>query len=102
MKGCEVVFHGAAKVALYGKWSDFQRDTVDGTVNIVCAADAAGVKRFVHVGTEAVLAPGGALRNADEGTPIPKCDKYAYPYSYSKVLCTNLSRLPYFVHDLFH
>lgn len=56
MKGCDVVIHAAAKVDIWGPYSEFQRDTVDGTRNVVEAAKAAGVPKFVHVGTEAVLA----------------------------------------------
>lgn len=49
------MIHAAARVGMWGPYSDFQRDTVDGTRNVVEAAKAAGVPKFVHVGTEAVL-----------------------------------------------
>lgn len=48
-RGCDVVYHSAARVGDWGPWEDFQRVTIDGTRNIVNAAIAAGVRRFVHV-----------------------------------------------------
>jgi nucleoside-diphosphate-sugar epimerase len=45
----------------------------------VPAARAAGVKRFVHVGTEAVLADGNPIVRADEARPLPAKAMGAYP-----------------------
>jgi len=70
MAGCAVVYHAAAHVAEHGKLADFVRGTVDGTANALAAARAAGVLRFVHVGTEAVLADGKPIVNADETIPL--------------------------------
>ena len=47
--GVDVVYHSAAKVGDWGPWEDFQRITIDGTRNIIDAAIAAGVRRFVHI-----------------------------------------------------
>lgn len=55
MKGCDTVIHAAAKVDDWGEYSEFQKITVDGTRNVVAAAKAAGVSKFVHVSTEAVV-----------------------------------------------
>jgi UDP-glucose 4-epimerase len=55
MQGCDAVIHGAAKVEIWGEYSSFVEPTVEGTRNVVEAARAAGVPKFVHVGTEAVL-----------------------------------------------
>ena len=48
-QGVDAVYHSAAKVGDWGPWEDFQRITIDGTRNIVDAAIAAGVRRFVHI-----------------------------------------------------
>jgi nucleoside-diphosphate-sugar epimerase len=48
-KGVRVVYHAAAKVGDWGPWEEFQRITIDGTRNMVDAAVAAGVRRFVHI-----------------------------------------------------
>jgi nucleoside-diphosphate-sugar epimerase len=82
MAGCDVVFHAAAYVEEHGTLADHMRVTVEGTRHVLAAAKAAGVARFVHVGTEAVIADGHPIVRADETRPYPK--KPAGPYSISK------------------
>jgi len=79
--GCEVAYHAAAKVEQWGPWEEFQRATVDGTANVLAACRDAGVKRFVHVGTEAALVDGNALVNADESWPLKPDSRAYYPRS---------------------
>lgn len=81
MCGCGTVFHSAARVALWGDRADFLRDTVQGTENVVAAARAARVGCLVHVGTEAVLADGGPIIDADETRPLPARPNGPYPWS---------------------
>jgi nucleoside-diphosphate-sugar epimerase len=69
-EGCEVAFHLAAVVAQWGEPEEFRRGNVDGTRNALDACAAAGVKRFVHCGTEAAILAGEPLVNADETTPL--------------------------------
>ena len=57
---------------------------VVGTEHALAAARAAGVRRFVHVGTEAVLADGKPIIRADESRPQP--GKPAGPYPFTKGL----------------
>src|SRR3954452_16289260 len=64
--GCEYAFHAAAHVGDWGPKSDFVRANVAGTHNVLAGTAAAGVKRFVHVGTEAALLAGQPRVNADE------------------------------------
>jgi nucleoside-diphosphate-sugar epimerase len=64
--GCELAFHAAATLGDWGKREDFERGNVDGTQNALQACTEAGVRRFVHVGTEAVLLAGEPLVNVDE------------------------------------
>ena len=68
--GCEVAFHLAAHVGQWGRREDFVRGNVTGTVNALAAARQAGVRRFVHCGTEAALLAGQPLVNADEDLPL--------------------------------
>lgn len=81
MQGCATVIHAAAKVEDWGPRQDFQATTIDGTRNALRAARAAGVKRFVHIGTEAVLAAGGPIVRADETRPYPDIPNGLYPWS---------------------
>jgi nucleoside-diphosphate-sugar epimerase len=68
--GCEVAFHCAAHLGDWGARADFERGNVQGTRNALGAARQAGVRRFVHVGTEAALLAGQPLVEADERAPL--------------------------------
>jgi nucleoside-diphosphate-sugar epimerase len=68
--GCEVAFHCAAKLGDWGRREDFERGNVQGTRNALEAARRAGVRRFVHVGTEAALLAGQPLVEVDERAPL--------------------------------
>jgi nucleoside-diphosphate-sugar epimerase len=81
MKGHDVVLHAAAHVKAHGKLAEFLRVNVQGTENVLAAARAAGVRRVVHVGTEAVLADGKPIVRADEARPYPARPAGPYPIS---------------------
>jgi nucleoside-diphosphate-sugar epimerase len=68
--GCEVAFHCAAHLGDWGPRADFERGNVQGTRNALAASRQAGVRRFVHVGTEAVLLAGEPLIEVDERAPL--------------------------------
>jgi nucleoside-diphosphate-sugar epimerase len=84
MAGADVVVHAAAYVAEHGPLAEFLRVTVAGTEHALAAARAAGVPRFVHVSTEAVLADGKPIVQADETRP--RTTHPAGPYPLSKGL----------------
>jgi len=81
MASCDVVFHSAAHVKVYGRLPEFMKVNVRGTENALAAARAAGVRRFVHIGTEAVLADGRPIIRADEHRPYPARPAGPYPIS---------------------
>ena len=68
--GSEVAFHCAAKVEDWGDPDDFERLNVFGTQNALDACIAAGVRRFVHAGTEAALTVGQPLVNVNEDAAL--------------------------------
>ena len=78
-EGCSYAFHAAAHVGDWGPRSDFVRDNVIGTQNALAGTKGAGVKRFVHVGTEAALLAGQPLVNADESLPLRPDSPSLYP-----------------------
>lgn len=53
MKGVEIVIHTAAALPLYKKEDIFSTD-IDGTRNLLEAAQKEGVKRFIHISSTAV------------------------------------------------
>jgi nucleoside-diphosphate-sugar epimerase len=81
MRGCSVAFHSAALVAEWGPKAEFERVNVDGTRHVIDAARAAGVQVLVHVSTEAVLADGTPIVDADETRPLPERPLPRYPAS---------------------
>jgi nucleoside-diphosphate-sugar epimerase len=81
---CEVAFHSAAKVEDWGDPAEFERLNVRGTRNVIDACRAAGVRRLVHVGTEAALMAGQPLVNVDETAPLRPDSPALYPSSKAK------------------
>ena len=79
MQGADVAFHAAAVVDDWGSWKDFRRINVDGTKMVLVAARALGVRRVVHVGTEAAVLHGQPLVLADERTPLALDSPSPYP-----------------------
>lgn len=77
--GCDTVFHAAAHTDQFDPLEVHLRITVQGTKNVLAASRAAGVKRFVHVGTEAVLADGRPIVRATEERPRAAVPMGAYP-----------------------
>jgi len=69
-EGCELAFHAAATLGDWGRREDFERGNVEGTGNVLAACRQAGVRRLVHVGTEAALLAGRPLVQVDETAPL--------------------------------
>lgn len=79
MAGCDAVFHAAAEVSEWGPREAYWEGNVEGTRNALAATRAAGVKTFVHVGTEAALCDGTPLLDVDETRPLPVHPLPRYP-----------------------
>jgi nucleoside-diphosphate-sugar epimerase len=79
LAGCDVVFHCAADVAQFGDRKKVEAVNVGGTEQVMAAARRAGVKKFVHVSTEAVLVGGPPIVRADESWPRPRHPIGVYP-----------------------
>jgi nucleoside-diphosphate-sugar epimerase len=87
---CELAFHAAAKVDEWGPHWEFTEINVRGTSNVIEACRAAGVRRLVHVSTEAALLSGKPLVNVDETAPLRPNSKS--PYCSSKAKAEQLVR----------
>jgi nucleoside-diphosphate-sugar epimerase len=84
VEDCEIAFHAAAKVEDFGDPADFERINVQGTRNVVAACRAGGVRRLVHVGTEAALMAGQPLVKVDESAPLRPDSPVLYSSSKAK------------------
>lgn len=71
MSGAEILIHLAADTD-HGMATAAQEDAnLQGTTNVYTAAKNAGVRRALHLSSEAVLLTGEPLKNAAETTPFP-------------------------------
>lgn len=71
MAGCEVVFHVAADYRLWAvNGQELYQSNVEGTRNILQAAQDCGVRRVVYTSSVATMAFGNNGRLTDEGTPV--------------------------------
>lgn len=69
MKGVDLVVHCAATLSNATR-DQFERVNVQGTRNVLAAARAAGVRRLLHIGTEAATMDGKPMVNIDETHPL--------------------------------
>ncbi len=84
LAGAGAVVHCAAHVEEWGPYKTFYDVNVTGTERLLAAAKAAGVKRFIHIGTEAALFHGQAMADIDETYPL--APHSPFPYSRTKAL----------------
>lgn len=90
-EGVDVVYHAAARVGDWGPWEDFQRITIDGTQNILDAAVAARVRRFVHISSISTYGYHEGDYTVDESYPLGyKLYRWAY-YTRSKIAAEELA-----------
>jgi nucleoside-diphosphate-sugar epimerase len=82
--GAEIAFHLAAQLGEWGPWEDFERGNVGGTQNTLDGCAEAGVRRFVHCGTEAALMAGKPLVRVDETAPLRPDSRAPYPATKAK------------------
>ncbi len=92
MEGVQVVYHSAAKVGDWGRWTEFQTGCLDATETLARAAVQAHVERFVHISsTSAYGHPIEGGPPVDESAPL---GQNLWPiwdyYTLSKVECERI------------
>ena len=78
LKGVDAIIHAAAFVEQWGSRDAFWKANVTGTEQLLVAAQAARVRRFIFVGTEAMLFHGQDMIDIDESYPYPKHTPFLY------------------------
>ena len=78
-ENCDTVFHVAAKVGVFGKYTEFYQTNVLGTNTVIEACKSAGVKRLVYTSTPSVVYNGQNITNADESLPLTSACPSPYP-----------------------
>lgn len=84
LRGCDAVFHVAAKAGIWGSWEAFYRNNVSATQHILRAAVRAGVPKFVYTSSPSVAIGESDLHGADEAAPY--AERYLAPYPHTKAL----------------
>jgi nucleoside-diphosphate-sugar epimerase len=89
--GVSIVYHAAARVGDWGPWPEFQRISIDGTQNVIEAAAATKVKRFLHVSSISVYGHrDGKSLVLDETAPLgEKVHRWSY-YTRAKIAAERL------------
>lgn len=81
MSEVDAVIHVAGLVSVTGHWDAFAATNVRGTANVVAAASAAGVSRFVQVSSPSVAHAGVSLVGASAGPADPTTTRGSYATS---------------------
>lgn len=84
MRGCDVVFHVAAKAGVWGPYQEFYNTNVTGSRNVLKACKASGVKKLVYTSSPSVIHAGGNVEGVDESAPYP--DEFEAPYPETKAI----------------
>ena len=97
VKGCDAVFHVAAKPGIWGRYSEYHATNVTGTENVIAACRQTGVSRLVYTSSPSVVFNGDGIEGINESAPYPKNHPTHYlrtkAEAESKVLFTNSSDL---------
>ena len=96
--GCDLVFHVAAKVEMWGPREPFRLANVVGTRNVVEAMRRNGGGRLVFTSSPSVVHGGAGIEGVDESLPYPDHYEAFYPETKAEaerlVLAANSADLP--------
>ena len=80
-KGCDVVFHVAAKAGIWGEFKEYYQANVAGTENVIAACRVHSIDRLVYTGSPSVVFDGSDVEGGDESLPYPSHYEAHYPHS---------------------
>ena len=78
-KGCDIIFHVAAKAGIWGTYHDFYQANVIGTGNVVAACLSSGIDRLVYTSSPSVVFDGNDVEGGNESLPYPPRFEAYYP-----------------------
>lgn len=84
LRGCDAVFHVAARAGVWGHWGEFFQQNVVATQHILDAAVRAGVAKFIYTSSPSVVFGDEELVGVDERQPFPA--RYLAPYPHTKAI----------------
>ena len=83
-KGCDAVFHVAAKAGVWGRYDDYHRANVIGTENVIAACLSESVPKLIHTSSPSVVFDGRDEAGIDESAPYPS--RYLAHYPQTKAM----------------
>ena len=79
VKGCDIVFHVAAKAGVWGPYEEFYQTNVLGTKNVVDACRYHNIRQLVYTSSPSVVFDGTDMEGVDESVPYPEHFEAFYP-----------------------
>jgi 2-alkyl-3-oxoalkanoate reductase len=79
VRGCDVVFHVAAKAGVAGRYRDYHRANVEATRRVIDACRSCGVRRLVYTSSPSVVFDGRDIEGGDESLLYPRHYHAHYP-----------------------
>ena len=71
LKGCDAVFHVAAKAGAWGPTVEYERTNILGTRKVIEACEKLGVPKLIFTSSPSVIHSGGDIEGGDESLPYP-------------------------------
>ncbi|OGU14121.1 MAG: 3-beta hydroxysteroid dehydrogenase [Geobacteraceae bacterium GWC2_53_11] len=78
-RGCDLVFHVAAKAGIWGSYHDFYQANVAGTGHVIAACLSNGISRLVYTSSPSVVFDGSDVEGGNESLPYPEFYEANYP-----------------------
>jgi nucleoside-diphosphate-sugar epimerase len=78
-RGCDIVFHVAARAGVAGRYRDYHQANVVGTQNVVAACRKCRITRLVYTSSPSVVFDGRDMEGVDESVPYPPHHDAPYP-----------------------
>ncbi len=78
-RGCDIVFHVAAKAGVWGGYAEFYATNVLGTQHVVDACRQHKIRRLVFTSSPSVVFDGTDMEGVNESVPYPQRYKAFYP-----------------------
>ncbi|WP_152971961.1 NAD-dependent epimerase/dehydratase family protein [Desulfatitalea tepidiphila] len=78
-RGVAAVFHVAAKPGVWGPYEAYYQANVQGTLNVIAACRAEGVRRLIYTSSPSAVFDGRDMEGVDESVPYPARYEAHYP-----------------------
>lgn len=87
-KGCDAVFHVAAKAGVWGSYQSYHQPNVEGTRNVIQACKTHGIPKLIFTSSPSVTFSGHDEEGIDESAPYPS--KYLAHYPATKAIAERM------------